>query len=134
MYPTPWVGYHAHMVACDCPPGLERNHRLRAALGEDDERLYGGDTHRQALLLASGHAAWVDEGIRADIERLWGAGIWTENSCEGSDGHPRYVTLTDYRQRETAGAMLPWAVTESSQMGKVSLYGEDPLDSPGECA
>ena len=120
-YPTPWVGHHAHHVACSCPAGQERNRRLRGPY-LDKSDLWGGNDHRLELLLAEGRAAWVDSGIAMDVLRLWEAGIWTWVSCQGDlPNQPRYIGITDPSRADEAANLLGW-VDRIKHDGEM-LYG-----------
>lgn len=123
-YPTPWIGFHAYMVACDCPAGAGRDDELRgklpAGMNAHDFldadgrplRLWGGNGHRLGLLMCAGRVAWVDEGILPDIRRLWEHGIWTWVSCEGGEQIAPYVGLAQARHAIEAAGLLSWPVCQ----------------------
>lgn len=98
---------HFLMLACPCSGEFGPN------------GIRGGNAHQLTLADVNGWVAWVDGGIREDVEALWRAGIQTWVSCEGEKntaGWGRYLSLLrpSAEQISVAREMLPWAVSEEA--------------------
>jgi len=63
--------------------------------------------HRQEMAMANGWVAWVDAGLKNDIEKLWMAGIETVSSCQ--ENPLRMIMICDEPFTETARKILGWA-------------------------
>lgn len=98
-------------------PGQRGNLRvahmnMRGCPCNDPTEIWAGNVHPLVLADANGWVAWVDEGIKDDIEALWRAGIMTWVSCQGSPD--RYVSLLSPTEDQiaTAREILTWATGE----------------------
>ena len=68
--PRPGYPANAYLIVCGCGVYIER---YPNAMNYQTGQTLPWTTHKQVMARAAGYVAWVDEPLRADIERLWEA-------------------------------------------------------------
>lgn len=102
--PRPGYPAHAYLIVCGCGVYIER---YPNAMNYQTGQTLPWTTHKQVMARAAGYVAWVDEPLRADIERLWEAGIGTFTSCQG-EGEGRWIIVSRKSDAAAARGLLPW--------------------------
>lgn len=103
--PRPGHPAHAYLIVCGCGVFIERHPN---SLNYRTGQILPWVTHKQAMAQAAEYVAWVDEPLRADIERLWEAGIGTFSSCQGEDDSGRWIVISRKPDAAAARELLPW--------------------------
>lgn len=115
---------HHYEVVCGCG-GLMRN-PVFAGHGYQGGELLPFSHHRLVIVRAAGKAAWIDQAIAADVERLWLAGIGTLSSCQGgieySYSRP-FIMVRRAQDAEHAMSLVPWATEIKHRTDSSAIYG-----------
>lgn len=107
---------HAYSIVCGCEVMTERYPQLSYQAGMTLPFI----THRQEMAMADGWVAWVDAGLRNDIEKLWMKGIETVSSCQGPG---RWIMIRDESLTIPATQILGW-VKQAEKNGRNTVLRE----------